>query len=194
MLPDFPEEKAKLMQFWMRYFDRQYRHHLGFVGEVPSYRHYEGRDWRIAREDGTIAEASYDEVSAIMEIPTDDLPYLTPDQLAQHVDNIARDMASQVTRRFYEDVAAVAVRTDAQGRPFGQDLFLEMIESLLVEFNQDGTPNLPSMVVHPAMWESIQDDVATWDNDEEFRLRFRDVINRKREEWRAREGHRKLVE
>jgi hypothetical protein len=48
--------------------------------------------------------------------------------------------------------------------------------------------------MHPKMWETIKDDVTSWEQDPELDARYKEIIARKKEAWRARESRRKLVD
>jgi hypothetical protein len=198
MLPDFPTQKARLLRFWTAYLRRKEREYLGYFATAPSYTHHEGDRWTIQREDGTSSESTYREIEVEMSIATDEVPNLTPDRIAKKLDSVAEKLAKQMHQGIMEglnqaiDQAGTGV--DAKGSPLTKELFLEMLDRMLLPFDKDGNLIPPTIMMHPRMWETHKEEVKSWEQDPEFRARHEEIIERKREEWRDRESCRKLVD
>jgi hypothetical protein len=47
MIPDFPDEKEKIMRFWNGYLVAKHKQLLGIMGEIPSYMNHEGSRWLL---------------------------------------------------------------------------------------------------------------------------------------------------
>jgi hypothetical protein len=198
MLPDFPTQKSRLVRFWTAYLRRKEREYLGYFATAPSYTHYEGDRWSIQREDGISSESTYREIEAEMSIPTNEVPNLTPDRIAQKLDSVAEKLAKQMRQGIMEDlnqaIDQTGTRVDAEGSPPTKELFLEMLDRMLLPFDKDGNLIPPAIIMHPTMWETHGEEMKNWEQDPEFRARHEEIVERKREEWRARESRRKLVD
>ena len=66
MLPDFPVQKAKLMENLSHYFKQKHREYLGFFSTIPSHRNHEGDRWKIERDDETVSESGYQSVTKLV--------------------------------------------------------------------------------------------------------------------------------
>lgn len=198
MLPDFPVQKARLLEFWNRYFAQKHNEYLGYFSECPSYSQHEGNRWAVEREDGTTSESGYESIEAGFPVRVDEVPNLTPEKIAQKIDIAAQEMARQMVQGILEDISHAVDESgrtvDAGERPFTKELFLKGLDSIEMGFDENGNPIMPKVMMHPKLWETIKDDIKTWEQDPEFTKRFNQIIERKREAWRARESRRKLVD
>lgn len=198
MLPDFPVQKARLLEFWNRFFVQKHHEYLGYFSEFPSYSQHEGNRWIVEREDGTISESGYEPIEAGFSVHVDEVPNLTPEKIARKIDTAAQEMARQMVQGILEDIGHAVNESgrtaDAGERPFTKELFLKGIDSIELSFDESGKPVMPTVIMHPKLWETIKDDVKIWEQDPEFKARFNQIIERKREAWRARESRRKLVD
>ena len=99
-------------------------------------------------------------------------------------------------RKHGEATARVGNQVDAGGAPFSADLYFEMLEKLQIDFDDLGEPDTGGarLVMHPDMAERVIPLMKAWEADETFQQRYRDLMLRKRDEWRDRESNRKLVD
>ena len=198
MLPDFPVQKARLMENLTHYFEQKRREYLGFFSTFPSYRNHEGDSWKIEREDDTVSESSYHAIESVFTIDLNEVPKLTLEKIMQKLDVVAEDMARQVSQGIIADINQALEESgrtvNAKGKPFNKETFLEALDSIELNFDKAGELEPPAFLMHPKMWETIKDDVTSWEQDPELDARHKEVIARKKEEWRARESRRKLVD
>jgi hypothetical protein len=82
---------------------------------------------------------------------------------------------------------------DAKGHKLTASLYLDMIDKIWLDFEPDGSPKLPTMVIHPDLRQRAQDISTELQTNPDYRDRFAKIIERKREEWRAREANRELA-
>lgn len=198
MLPDFPEQKEELAQFWNEYLQRRYQEYLGYFSEIPKFRHHEGKRWRFEREDGSTEDSHYKSVEEGFSVSMEEVPDLTLDKIRGKLDKVAEGMARTISQQVISDINQTLDKTDravdAKGRPFSKELFLEALDSMLLSFDDAGELQAPALIMHPDMWNSIQDEIKTWDDDPEFDKKYKQLLERKRDEWRVRESSRKLVD
>lgn len=87
-----------------------------------------------------------------------------------------------------EVVDAIGNTVDAEDQGFSFDLLNQALEKLRVDFDEDGNPILPTLVVNPNMYERIKDIKPT----PEQAQRFREIIEAKKEEHDAQKRSRRL--
>jgi hypothetical protein len=198
MIPDFPDEKEKLMQLWNKYLQKKISENLGFLGTLPQYRNYEGDQWKLSREDGSVEVIDYDHIQGLLDINVDEVPDLTPEKIRQKLDNLSNEIAAQMSKNTYAEISRVTKLSgneiDAKNKPFSKVLFLELIEKVVLDFDQNGDLNQPTMVMDPVFWEKNKDKIMAWEKDEEFVRKHEQLIAKKKEEWIDRENNRKLVD
>jgi hypothetical protein len=106
--------------------------------------------------------------------------------------NIALQMIENVTRDFFSSMGEVMTKTgqvvDGKGKPFNFDLVLDMLEKVLIEFDENGKAKLPYLVGHPQNLAKITEFEIT----EEQKKRLDEIIEKKREEYYATKHYRRL--
>lgn len=198
MIPDFPVQKARLRELWTEYVDRKQQQYLGFWSTLPSRTHHEGEKWLLERADGSSDSYEYRTLEAAFSIDIEEAPILTPDKVRNKLDEIAREMARQMSQGIYQSLNETLEKygqtIDGEGRSFNKATFLEAIEAVEFDFDENGEPAYPALLMHPELYEKIKDDVQAWDQDPEFKTRHKIIMERKRIQWRDRESRRKLVD
>ena len=85
--------------------------------------------------------------------------------------------------------AAAGTATDAVGQKISHKLIREGFEKIQIEFDADGQPIMPTLVMHPDMLKYLQQlPPAT---EEEIRA-WNELLERERREFNDRRRHRKL--
>ena len=69
----------------------------------------------------------------------------------------------------------------------------DMLEKIHIDFDKNGQPRMPNMVIHPDTLERIRPKLAEWEADPAIKKRRIEILAKKKEEWRDRESNRKLV-
>lgn len=197
MLPDYLRVKKRLHELYM---ERWYRMAAsdGVLGGLPEPQTlHEGDRHHLVREDGSEQDVEMKQGSASMSFHFDELDSATTEEIVRKWDAAARDMHGQMTKHLIEVVdqgcEEVGNVFDAKGRPFAE-VFLEMMEKMDMSFEPDGTRSPgQSVLLHPSTFERIRPELEAMEADPDIQRRVREIENRKREEWRAREADRKLV-
>ena len=198
MIPDFPVEKEKIMQALMLRHERKHAEYLGFFSEIPAYSHHEGNRWAIKRADGSESEEEYRDIRTEFKVKFDDIPKMTPADLISRIDALAEETARQMHGVIMEEITAATDEAgrsiDARGRPLDQELFLKGMDSIDLDFDSNGKLKPPAIIMHPKLWEARKDEIKSWESDPEFAKQYEALMARKKDEWRARENRRKLVD
>jgi hypothetical protein len=107
-------------------------------------------------------------------------------------------MKKQQAQLFFTKIEEATEKTgnivDGKGKPFSPEFFLEALDKILIEFDDQGQPYLPTMFVSPELGNRIKDKLPEWESDPNHKKQFDELINKKRAEWNDRESHRKLVD
>jgi hypothetical protein len=199
MLPDFPGIKTRLL----RLASIGYRRRInadGLIGEIAAMPYFEGRQFASGDVDGHV-ELSPAEVKAIpYEIQRSAIIARGPAAFAESLDAAAeihlKELHELLFRKHSEATERVGNAVDAQGRPFSADLYFEMLEKVQIDFDASGRPETSGtrLVMHPEMAARVIPLMKQWESDESFQRRYRELMLRKRNEWRDRESNRKLVD
>jgi hypothetical protein len=83
---------------------------------------------------------------------------------------------------------AVGTSLDAGGEPFSFDMLNDILEKLHIQFDEEGEPILPTLVMHPKMAERIGNMKPTPEQEK----RYAEIIERKRAEHYAKKRTRRL--
>jgi hypothetical protein len=126
-------------------------------------------------------------------IKWDDIRSCNLDALAEQVDAMADERLSIVMPHFFsvfeKTCVAAGTATDAGGKPFSFEVYLAGLEKIDLQFDRDGQPILPTLVVHPTMAKHL---ASLPPPTEEQQRAYSDLIERKRREFNARRRYRKL--
>jgi hypothetical protein len=197
MLPDFPNLKDDLNRAITRVMMERTRLYQGPIGTIRRARMFEGRLNTIVRPDGSREETPLIHSSAMLNISLPELAELDLPELLMRLDAIARDMAGQQSRQFYEamseGVARVGNAIDAQGQKLSPKLFLKGLDRVMIAFDSDGTPQMPTLHVHPSLQTEAQSVMDQIQNNPDLQKQFQEIMTRKREEWNAGQADRVLV-
>lgn len=198
MLPDLPKLKADIAQVFHLILKKRLNAYLGVVGEAPRSIIKEGRNPVTLRPDSSRDETALKLTSAETIFKLEEIPHLSAEQRIAKLDTVAREMANQISSHAFakinEAVDKVGNVVDAKGKPLSADAIFEMLETIQIEFEPDGIKHKElTVVIPPGLAGKVKETMEKIHQDPELRKRHEDIINKKREEWRAREAARKLV-
>jgi hypothetical protein len=197
MLPDYPNLKRQFRKRLLQMMQRKINQRAPLAGRIPHYRQVEGSETSYEDNLGTIRDSKAQEVRAAFTIPRNLPPLKTVQQVFEALEGAAEDMARQsetmIFQKLDESTREAGNVLDAGGRPFEPAMLLEMLDSIWIDFDDNGKPEMPTIVLHPDMFNSVKDRFQELEADRDFMAKRAKIIARKKEEWRDRESHRKLV-
>lgn len=151
---------------------------------------------RTVRSDGSWEDSTMKSAVGEMSISRSEAPTLSAEELFARAnamaDNIARQLSQSMFGSLHNTLANAGQVVDGKGGGFTKELFLEVLETIQMDFDEHGKPNL-QMVVHPDMLPHLEKIDAETRDDTAFAQKHSDLLERKRREWRDREASRKLV-
>lgn len=178
----------------MSFLRRRSRERLGVFAKAQRQLIHEGDKLQMERADGTSDVSELKEVTGELELKTSDLPSMSMAERLQKLDQIADQMASQMSAHAFQTLGETLERagqtSDRKGRPLDAEAILEALDKIQIDF--DDPPEL-SLVIPPALKERAAEAFEQLETDPQLRARRDEIISRKRREWRDREADRKLV-
>jgi len=167
------------------------------AGKIAVHFQHEGDRMEFEDESGKIRTPKPREVSAKFEMPKNLSSAKSIQQMEESlrttVDDAARQSEGILFTTIDEAIAETGNAIDARGKPFSPGLILDLLDGVQIEFDDRGQPIMPTIVLHPDLFNSIKDKFPTPESDPEWAARRREILARKKEEWRDRESDRKLV-
>ena len=130
------------------------------VGLVKAHQLFEGRSSAIQREDGKIDETPIHRASGEVTIKREILFNFNEATVAHHLEEIAEQLARSMSEQFQKRINDVTAETgnvvDGGGKPFSEDIFLDVINVMEHDFGKDGSWKPPTMIVGSGMAEKIK--------------------------------------
>lgn len=197
MLPDFPEVKSELVDMLVEFLKTRINNYLGPLSEIPRSKVFEGDGHTLTRSSGEREQITFQEYRAGFRVSDEELPTLSMDSLLERLDKTAEEMARQQAQSVFSQVSEAVERVgnvvDAEGKRISAQMILDVLSKMHVEFNSDLTPQWPTLFIPPGLSDALQLAQEEYESDPELKKQFSQLVERKREEWRAREASRKLV-
>ena len=157
---------------------------------------HEGRAMKITRADQSESTSGMEQLSAQLEIKFDEIKDLTLQKAIDKYNALILDIVQKQTHFIRERMSSEIPESqtlDVKGRRIDAQLIIDMLEKMQIEFYPDGTPH--EIFVDSPLFTS--DRMAAVDKEfesnPELKRKFDEMIEQKKEEWRARETDRKLV-
>lgn len=197
MLPDFAEIKKLFIakvNAEMRAFIRK----EPILSQIKHYRHYEGNQMNSQSMDGNVHDSRYRELSSKFDITKEEIISGGYSAFMERALKTAEDIQGQQVRAIFKTISDVTEKTgnvvDGKGKPFSPEMFLESLDKIYIDFDENGSPKFPSFVFHPKLRDKVLSSMAKLDADPALKKRHAEIIEKKRKEWNDREGNRKLVD
>jgi len=166
------------------------------IGQVNRHRVHEGSSSAMHRESGEVEDVEIQKIEAGVELPTNTLLYGPLDDLLKSFREIGRELGAQQEMIMFDTFEQATSKTgnvvNDKGSPLTTDLFFQVLETIEIDFDGNGSPRMPTMVVNPAMAEQIARLQQESDRPD-VKARYDALMRKKKMEWRAREADRTLV-
>lgn len=197
MLPDYPNIKKKIEKKFIEAIKNEIRKDP-LLSAIRVHQVLEGNALTSSSIDGYSESVKFELISANLEIPKEDLINKGPDAYFSRVTELASEMKNQESELVFKKMNEVTKKTghvvNAKSKPLSPELIHSALEKMAIDFDEFGNPIMPSLVLHPDQFEKIKDEIPKWESDPEVRKKYRELIEKKRREWRDRENRRKLVD
>jgi len=180
MIPDFPTEKREILAFWNEYLVKKVNNLNGLVSNIPNYRNHEGDKWSHNSLGNYEKTHTYSEVSGVFQVGKREIPDLTSEGIKIKLEKVAEEISDQMSNNIFtrleEAAKTVGNVVDGKDKPLTKELFLQAFEKIFIEFDENGNPILPTLVIHPRQWEVRKEDISPWESDKGFVEKWNEVI------------------
>lgn len=198
MLPDYPQLKKQMNKRVVAILRHKIAIRAPVVAEIRSVPQHEGDKCTYETAEGDIKELDYKNVGVGVEIPFVHIPAFGIAELRQKIAEMAEGIARQQMKLLLATLTEVTEEVgnvmDAEGQPLSAELMLKAWETMHINFDERGQPDMPGMLLHLVNEERVKQELNRFETDRELNKRRREIIDLKREEWRDREADRKLVD
>lgn len=196
MQESIPQLEEELEELVGKFVENAVKVRAPLTGEADRHRAFEGHRSAIVRTDGEIDQTEFREFRAESEIPKKTLLYSTLNEILECFLPMVESMANDHEKMFLEVMQQATEKTgnvvDGRGKPFSLEMFLEVLEKIQIDFDADGNPRMPTLTISPPMEAKIKKLINDQGNSG-FENKQKEIIDRKRIEWRDREANRTLV-
>ena len=193
MFPDFLKTKEKLQKMLDDEMQKARLRHMGPLADVPRSMIFEGNKTVVVREDGSVDGGDLENTTVKLEVKFDEVEKMNHEMVFDKINQVAEEMAGKLKKLAFEQIKKLAEEAgnadSTGGKPLSVNSLFEMLEKIDIDFDEAGNPNELRVVAHPERLSSISIVISQAEADP----RYQAIIERKREEWYAREGNRKLV-
>ena len=197
MLPDFPRIKKEWTQVFHLHINTLMNQDT-VLSRIRRVHHFEGNRMAVKTVEGESEVSNYKLYSSKMEGKAQDIIEKGPkaffEQAEKTAEELKRHQAGALLSKMDEISSKTGNVVDGQGQPFSPDLLLRVLEKVHIDFDDNGNPMMPTLMVSPELGERIKGKLPDWEKDLEHKKKFDELIERKRKEWNDRESHRKLVD
>jgi hypothetical protein len=199
MLPDFPEIKGELHFLINQRFRQRVKEGDPVLSLGREQFQHEGMAHRYSTVQGTAHDVDYAAAEVAISLTREEIRDLPFPKILERVDRAAEEMCGQMARTIYATLDKTLTEQgrsiSSEGKPFSFETFLKSLESLDIDFDPEtGKPYMPSMIMAPDTWESIRQRIPQWEADPDNQKKVDEIMERKRQEWHARESNRQLVD
>lgn len=197
MLPRFERCEQVLNAMLFRRVHEAHKKNLGIVNDIKKLIHHEGDQSLLLRGDGTSDETKFRESSAKLTITDEEAKNLPIDELLAKFDVIGAELALEAKKNFYlqlDETLNKYNRVTAVKGKLTIDQYLDTFRDLQMDFNPDGTPQLPQMVCGEQFFTEVKELLSDPPTAQRCKEEMDRIIEAKRKEWYAREAARELAD
>jgi len=199
MLPDFPNvKKSILKKLIIPYVKTRRASYLGVLNQMHGRTIHEGNNSLMIRSDGSEDIMNPKTMSGSYSYNNSNIKNMTPEDVFKKMDNMAEEFSIKMSDNVIDKVGTACEETgnvlNLNNQKFSVIHFFELLEKIEIDFDDDNNPIWPSFLigknVDPVI---ITKELEKIQNDKTLRKRFDEIMNKKREEYNARESNRELV-
>ena len=201
MLPDYPATKKHLQKEFLAAMKKE-NEKDPVVSMIHFRESFEGDTFKLTTIDGFSQQGQYKEIFTKFEISKDEIVKRGPEAYFSRVKQIAKEWAEQQARLLFQKMDEVTEITgnvvDAKSKPLSPELILAALDKVAIDFDEYGNANLPALFVPPGKIERMKEEFRKYEADPlfiiKYKLIYKLIIDKKRQEWFDRESNRKLVD
>jgi hypothetical protein len=198
MLPDFPDVKRVILRS-AAHLTRMGAEQDPLLGAIPTFRQHEGNRATLRRVDGTEAVLDYrTPLTAQVEFTIDQVREKGPEVAREAARSMAHDLNQQLANKLIDTIDKATEEVgnviQAGGKPFSTRTYLDALRKMDLGFDDEGNWEPLQFVAGEQLSKRIDAVLEEAERDCAFIAERDAIVAEKREEWRAREANRRLVD
>jgi hypothetical protein len=197
MLPDFLVIKRQIADDLTNRLRSEQRQDSLF-SLFKQFRQHEGDRFTMIREDQTAHTSRYRRVEMEGTLKVDDVlrsgTKAVRDMLDTMGEGLAKDEAQAFMSMMDQATEEAGTVVHGKGQPFSAEHFIEAISKIELSFDDNGNWEMPTMIMHPLQEARFHAVMKQIDDTADVKARVTAIVDKKREEWLAREARRTLVD
>lgn len=199
-LPKYKEVKAIIEKNIYRRFGDVMKFEMRPFNESPNIIQHEGKTLIHNTLDNQSSQKimKYKKAEVTYKLAHQKLATMTPEGAMVILDEKAKDMGGQMAKHQFQVLSDTVKETgnsvDAKGQKLTPDLILETMRKISIDFDKDGKPKLPTIVISDKMSDAWKKVIKEAEADPYHKEEFDKIIEQKRKEYNAEQASRKLVD
>ncbi len=197
MLPDYPSLKKEIAEVLNIILRKKVENYLVGLREVQKARIFEGKRMVMKRKSGEEEDSPLMKTEVMFEIGMDEIPKMSIADLIGKLDKAAREMAEKMESSFFKSINEMLDKdgktVHQKGEPLSAKSILQVMDKLFIPFDNEGKAEMPTIFMHPNLTESMKKAIKELHEDPEMKKEYDELMQRKKETFRAEEASRKLV-
>ncbi|HMG78612.1 MAG TPA: hypothetical protein VK591_08010 [Xanthobacteraceae bacterium] len=166
------------------------------LSEIKAHMIHEGRDSAIRRSTNELEHARIQESIVETTMSFEEIDDVDLDYVIKKANEIAAKFEEQMSRHLFqtmdEATQKTGLRADAGGKPLTNDLLIEMLSKMHMDFEKSQAGDM-SIVASPQMMPVFERLGREMEENPAMKRRWDSMIEEKRNEFREREINRNLV-
>lgn len=200
MIADFPKIKETLhkqMDFSLR---EEVRRRAPVVSMIGHHFLHEGDKSSYETVDRQTKVVDFQKGESKFSVTRDEMSKMTIMDVAKKIQDMAEELAGQMEGRLFQTITEEVEKIGnvvQNNPPLSPDTLLQALEKIEIDFQDDSRdkPVLPTLVTGPELAEKAKNqmDNITLEEKELFDEKMKKILDKKYDNFLAREGKRKLV-
>lgn len=199
-LPRYRQLKVKLSKLFIDIFTEAAKKELGPLQDVKRFTQHEGKVLRHNTLDNDLKQKqlNYQEFKTEYTVEYAKVPTTTPQEIIAMMQEKGKEYGVAQAKHSYSVISQVTEEVgnvvNNQGEPFTVESYFEVMDKIQMDFDDDGRPVWPTMVVPSSNFERAKSVMQDIETDPVARERLEKVVAKKKEQYDADQARRKLVD
>lgn len=192
MLPEFSKARLAMHELWNRAMFAGLNGSDPFLNEIPVRMQREGGRANVGGSD-----MEYKRCSVQHTFEVRNAKGMSLDEFIKIPYKMGQEMAAQQVQSVFQTLQEPTKYSRAVSWEAGKLTFTQLLEiwqSMEINFDANGMPKWPTMVLRPESMTEMHEKFEIWHNDPSCRAQWQEVINNKLIEFNEREARRRLVD
>lgn len=198
MLPDIPRTKEEVFLLLQQATAEAAKNARPLLKSIQVEIVHEGHETTTRTTDGHVQRRGMKKAETRLTVDLTKVPSqgleTTARMLREATDRLQDAQAKLLFEEVERATKLAGTVVSAQGTPLSANLLLDALERMEIDFDDDGNPIYPTLVISPALEKQVTLLSEQMENDPAVQSRHDAIMVRKKAEWFDRENNRKLVD